>query len=136
MKRLYVVFGLAVVLVARMAFCSSSVIISEFMALNNSTLKDEDGSYSDWIELYNTTTNTVNLGGWFLSNKSANLTQWSFPATNLAPNRFLIVFASNKNRRVPGAPLHTSFKLSGSGEYLNLVMPDGVTKGSEFDPFP
>lgn len=104
------------------------------MAINNTTLADEDGAYSDWIELYNSGTNAVDLGGWYLSNKSTNLTQWQFPATNLGPSSFLVVFASNKNRKVPGAPLHTNFKLSGSGEYLALVKPDGVTKTSEFAP--
>src|SRR5512133_1570643 len=113
---------------------SPDVHITEFMALNTSTLRDEDKDYSDWIELFNSGTNTVNLGGWYLANSAANLTQWQFPATNLGPNRFLIVFASGKDRRIPGAPLHTSFKLSASGEYLALVMPDGVTKASEFAP--
>ena len=42
---------------------ASPVLISEFMALNNFTLADEDGSYSDWIEVYNSSTNTVNLAG-------------------------------------------------------------------------
>ncbi|HVV74104.1 MAG TPA: lamin tail domain-containing protein, partial [Verrucomicrobiae bacterium] len=85
-------------------------------------------------ELYNNSTNRVDLTGWYLSNKSTNLTQWSFPSTNIGPRGFLVVFASGKNRRVPGAPLHTSFKLSKAGEYLALVMPDGVTKATEFAP--
>jgi hypothetical protein len=110
------------------------VVISEFMAINNTTLTDEDGAYSDWIELYNTSTNTVDLGGWYLADNATNLTHWMFPSTNLGPSQFLVVFASNKNRRVAGAPLHTNFKLSGSGEYLALVLPDGVTKASEFAP--
>src|SRR5438552_3660215 len=113
---------------------AASLIISEFMAQNNATIADEDGAYSDWIEIYNSSTNTVNLSGWYLGNSSANLTQWQFPSTNLGPSRFLIVFASNKNRRIAGAPLHTNFKLSASGEYLALVMPDGVTKATEFAP--
>jgi hypothetical protein len=104
------------------------------MAINNTTLQDEDGSYSDWIELYNSGTNAVDLGGWYLANSPSNLTHWQFPSTNLGPNRFLVVFASNKNRRIAGAPLHTNFKLGGSGEYLALVMPDGMTKASEFAP--
>src|SRR6185503_8642378 len=103
---------------------AATLMISEFMAQNNSTLPDEDGSFSDWIEIYNPDTNTVNLSGWYLANSAANLTKWQFPSTNLGPNRFLIVFASNKNRAVPGAPLHTNFKLGASGEYLALVMPD------------
>src|SRR5688572_13834536 len=82
------------------------VIISEFMASNSKTLADENGDFSDWIEIYNAGTNTVNLNGWLLADRN---NQWSFPATNLPPNSFLIVFASNKNRRVPGRPLHTNF---------------------------
>ncbi len=53
----------------------AGVCISEFMAINNVTLADEDGAYSDWIELYNPGTNTVNLGGWYLANSAANLTK-------------------------------------------------------------
>jgi len=127
------VLALGLVL-CRPEVASAGVFISEFMAVNNTVLKDEDGAYSDWIELYNSGSNSVNLAGWYLSNQSTNLTQWRFPSTNLAAHGFLVVFASNKNRAVAGAPLHTSFKLSGSGEYVALVMPDGVTKTSEFAP--
>ena len=109
-------------------------MISEFMAINHTTLADEDGDYSDWVELYNSSASTVNLHGWYLTDRATNLTHWKFPSTNLGPSSFMVVFASNKNRRVAGAPLHTNFKLSGSGEYLALVMPDGVTKATEFAP--
>src|ERR1035437_4443970 len=126
--------GLAAILVASVASADPTVVISELMALNNTTLADEDGTYSDWIELYNSSTNTVDLGGWYLADKATNLTHWMFPSTNLGPSQFLVVFASNKDRRVAGAPLHTNFKLSSSGEYLALVLPDGVTKASEFAP--
>jgi hypothetical protein len=130
MKTYSVILGLLLVLSASEASAAPTVVISEFMAVNNSTLADEDGTYSDWIELYNSSTNTVNLGGWHLADSATNLTHWQFPSTNLGPNRFLVVFASNKDRRISGAPLHTNFKLSGSGEYLALVQPDGVTKAS------
>lgn len=88
----------------------AGVVISEFMALNNSMLADEDGTYADWIEIYNPSINTVNLAGWFLIGNPANLTRWQFPATNLGPRQFLVVFASDQNRQIPGAPLHTDFK--------------------------
>jgi hypothetical protein len=110
------------------------IVISEFMADNQTTLADEDGDYSDWIEVYNTSTNTVNLKGWYLTDNATNLTHWKFPDTNIGPSGFMVVFASNKNRKVVGAPLHTNFKLSKSGDYLALVMPDGVTKATEFGP--
>ena len=113
---------------------SAQLVITEFMASNGSTLKDEDNTYPDWIEIYNRTATNVNVGGWYLTDNAGNLTKWQFPATNLAPNAFMVIFADNKNRRVPGAPLHTSFSLSASGEYLALVKPDGVTRVTEFAP--
>src|SRR5688572_33344163 len=111
---------------------ASQFVITEFMAANSSTITDEDGAYSDWIEIYNTGTNTANIGGWYLTDNDGNLLKWQFPATNMAPHSFMIVWASSKNRRVPGAPLHANFSLGAGGEYLALVEPDGVTIASEF----
>src|SRR6059036_3679416 len=113
---------------------ADDLLITEFMAVNAGPLVDEDGDTSDWIEIHNAGTNTVNLNGWFLTDKSSDLTQWSFPGTNLSPNGYLIVFASGKDRRVPGAPLHTGFQLKSSGEYLGLVRRDGTNIVSYFAP--
>src|ERR1700744_1565772 len=103
----------------------AQVRLSEFMASNASTLTDEDGDYSDWIEIQNTSGTNVSLLNWALSDSAGNPGKWRFPATNLPPKSFLIVFADDKNRVTPGAPLHTNFKLSGGGEYLALFAPDG-----------
>src|SRR5262245_45300197 len=118
------------------AVCSAAetVTISEFLASNTSGLKDEDGEYSDWIEIFNSGTTNVNMDGWYLTDAPGNLTKWRFPATNIGPSRFLIVFASGKNRSIPGAPLHANFALSANGEYLALVKPDGLTIATEFAP--
>lgn len=113
---------------------ASPVVISEFMAANSSMLADEEGEFSDWIELHNVSTSNVSLLNWSLTDNAGDLAQWRFPATNLPPGGFLVVFASEKNRRIPGAPLHTDFKLNASGDYLALVEADGVTIASEFSP--
>ncbi len=113
---------------------AQSVVISEFLAINNGGLRDEDGDSSDWIELLNTGTTNVNLNGWCLTDSAANLTKWRFPSTNIPPGGFLIVFASGKNRAVAGAPLHANFSLSSGGEYLALVQSNGVTIASQFSP--
>jgi len=113
---------------------AEQVVISEFLASNTSGLRDEDNTYPDWIELQNKDATPVNLDGWFLTDAAGNLTKWRIPATNIAANGFLVIFASGKDRKVPGAPLHTSFVLSASGEYLALVKPDGVTIASQFSP--
>ncbi len=113
---------------------ASPVVISEFMAKNATSLKDEDGDPSDWIELHNVSNASVDLANWSLSDNAGNLQKWQLPATNIAAQGYLVVFASGKNRGVPGQNLHTSFQLSASGEYLALTMPDGVTIASQFSP--
>lgn len=128
-----VVFLTSIVIPHNKAF-GSDLIISEFMASNTRTLADEDGSYEDWIEIYNKSTNTVDLNGWYLTDSRNDLTKWRFPSTNLTAGGYIVVFASGKDRRVPGARLHTNFKLSNSGEYLALVEPDGRTIATEFSP--
>ncbi|PYM11167.1 MAG: hypothetical protein DME18_14660, partial [Verrucomicrobia bacterium] len=54
---------------------NADVLVSEFMAINNTTLWDQDGQYSDWIEIYNSGADTVSLDGWFLTDDSAELTK-------------------------------------------------------------
>ncbi len=127
-----------IVAIAMLLFSSSFLraqpIISEFMAVNSATLADGDGAYSDWIEVHNPEGLPIDLTGWYLTDSATNLTKWQFPATVLPAGGYLIVFASNKNRAVAGAELHTNFALSAGGEYLALVRPDGVSVASEYAP--
>ena len=109
-------------------------VISEFMAANDTTLRDADGEYPDWIEIFNPDSTNIALNGWYLTDDSGQLDKWSFPATTLEAGTFLIVFASGKDRRVAGEELHTDFKLSSRGEYLALVRPDGANVASSFAP--
>lgn len=109
-------------------------IISEFLASNDSEYADEDGEYSDWIEIHNPDPVAVDMAGWHLTDNAGNLDKWTFPSVSIPANGYLVVFASNKDRA--GSELHTNFKLSSGGEYLALVKPDGVTRASEFNPFP
>src|SRR4051812_21948698 len=71
----------------------SSVSISEFLADNRRTLRDNEGDYSGWIELANSGPDPVDLAGWSLSNSPTNLTKWRFPAVGLLPGSSLVVFA-------------------------------------------
>ena len=118
-------------------------VISEFMAINTSKPPlsrgerlDEDGQSSDWIEIHNPAETAVNLEGRYLTDDADDLTKWELPALTLSSGGFLIVFASGKDRDDPGAELHTNFKLSGAGEFLALVEPDGVTIAYGYDEYP
>lgn len=109
-------------------------VISEFMAANTTNLADSDGQYSDWIELHNPDTVAVNLAGWYLTDDAKELDKWQFPAVTIPPGGYLIVFASDKNRKDPTRELHTNFEIEASGEFLGLVMPDGRTIVSQYGP--
>src|SRR5262249_40557339 len=107
--------------------------INEFMADNQTGIRDKDGTYQDWIEIYNGSSLAVNLDGCYLTDTKTKLDTWRFPAYSMDPNSYLIVWASNKNRTNATA-LHTNFKLDANGEYLALVAPDGTNVISAFDP--
>src|SRR5262245_55020352 len=81
---------------------AGNVFISEFVADNTTTLQDQDGAYSDWVELHNPTGAAVNLDGYYLTDNSSNLTKWRIPAVTIPVNGNMVIFASNKDRAVPG----------------------------------
>jgi hypothetical protein len=116
------------------AFSLGAPIITEFMAANDSVLADEDGDYSDWIEITNPDSVPVSLAGYHLTDTPANPRKWTFPAVTLDPGSALVVFASGKNRTDPPGRLHTNFQLSSGGDYLALAGPDGETVISAFAP--
>src|SRR2546425_4181134 len=105
----------------------TQVVISEFLANNTVGIRDEDGTHSDWLELFNRGVIQASLDGWFLTDNPTNLTKWQFPSgmPALQPNNYLLVWASGNDRTNPLAPLHANFKLtSTNGGYLGLVDPN------------
>jgi len=112
----------------------AQLYITELMAINDSTIADEDGEFSDWLEIHNAGLVAANVGGWYLTDDDSDLARWQLPAEVIGPGGYLLVFASSKDRAVAGSELHTSFKLSGAGEYLALVRGDGSTIEHEYAP--
>ena len=92
------------------------VLISEFLAINDGVIEDEDTDNSDFIELHNAGTSTVDLDGWALTDDPADLFRWLFPPLDLPPGGYLLVFASEKDRRDPASELHTNFRLLSTGD--------------------
>ncbi len=102
---------------------NAPVVVNELMAQNNSTAVDQDGSYEDWIELFNTTGEAVDLGGGWLSDNSSDPHKWQFPSgLNVPANGYLIIWADDD---LNDGSDHASFKLSADGEEVLLTGPDG-----------
>ena len=113
---------------------SVALQISQFVADNKSTAKDQDGAASDWLEVYNPTAAPVSLQGWSLTtNATSTAGAWKFPNYLLDAGERLVVFASGKNRTAVTNELHTSFSLKKADGYLALLDPSG-TPASEFGP--
>ena len=79
-------------------FCQT-VQLNEIVASNSSTLFDEDGDTPDWIEIHNPTETPIDLFDFSISDDPNDLSKWLFPSINIGANEFLIVFASDKNRK-------------------------------------
>jgi len=93
------------------------VVINEFLAVNQNDTVDENGAHEDWIELYNATSNPLNLFGLYLSDTYANLTKFSFPENSvIQPNAYFMIWADEDNTTT--GDLHCNFKLSSNGEAL------------------
>jgi len=104
---------------------TQNIVINEVVSSNSLVNTDEDGSYEDWIELYNSGTESVNLNGYGLSDNN-NLFKWVFPNKTIAAGDYLLVWCSNKNRTNPELPLHTNFAISAAGETITLTHPLGT----------
>ena len=113
---------------------AQDLLITEFMAKNDSAFTNQTGNFYDWIEIHNPAVSNVELNGWFLTDKTNDLQKWEFPATNIPPNFYMIVFASGNDKKIPGEELHTNFKLTGAGEFLALIKPDGITISHAYSP--
>lgn len=69
------------------------------MASNSTVLSDEDGDFEDWIEIFNKDTKAVNLSGFGLSDDEKQPLQWKFPNVTLEPGKYLLIWASGKDRK-------------------------------------
>lgn len=112
------------------------VVISEFMASNSNSLKNDKGEYSDWVELCNAGDSSVNLSGWSISDDKEDPEKWIFPDLVIEPGEFIIIYASDLDIRKSEEPLHLNFKLKASGEYLGLFDNEGLVQHEYSPSFP
>ena len=96
--------------------------INEFMASNSSTLEDDSGAFSDWIELFNDSDEVVDMTGWTITDDLEEPDKGILPERTLQPGAFLVLFADGDSGN---GPLHLGFSLSADGEALGIFDPDG-----------
>ncbi len=99
------------------------ILINEFLASNQTANKDPQfRELSDWVELYNTAAEAVDLSGYYVTDNLDEPEKWRIPDGTVIPGGgFLVLWADGRD-----TGLHMSFKLDRGGEQLGLYTPEGV----------
>ena len=101
----------------------SGLVISEVMASNQTALPDENGEFSDWVEIWNGSDHEIDMYNVGLSDDELTI-KFLFPKMTLQPDERVLVYCDKTNQAVAGKPLHAKFGLSSSGETIVLFDPD------------
>ena len=106
---------------------AGSVRITEIMSSNASSIQDDTGAYSDWIEITNVSGSDVNLKGWKLAkDASLMLKYFEFPSHVLKSGERVLVFCTSTTRDIYGYTYHAPFKISSSGDTIILFSSVGT----------
>lgn len=101
--------------------------LNEFLVWNTDDFEDDFGHKSGWIELFNSSYGTVNIGGCYLTNDPENLTKYIIPKgdalTQIKPRQHVLFWADKNPFR---GTFHINFSLDESEEIL-FVASDGRT---------
>lgn len=104
-------------------------VINEVMVLNENSFMDDFGQRNGWIEIYNNTARTQDLGGRYLTNDRNNPKKYPIPRgdvlTKIPPHQHALFWADNEPFN---GTFHVSFKLDPDKEnYIALYDNDGKT---------
>lgn len=82
--------------------CVNACVRFNEAVASNSSLDDEDGDSPDWFELYNTTSEAIDLSGWTLSDDNDEPNMWTLPSLTLEAGGYLKIWASDKDKKNTG----------------------------------
>ena len=104
-------------------------VINEVMVVNEESYMDDFGQRSGWIEIYNNTAKTQDLGGRYLTNDRNNPKKYPIPRgdvlTKIPPHQHALFWADDEPFN---GTFHVSFKLDPTKEnYIALYENDGRT---------
>lgn len=125
---------------AQYAVTPGLLLINEVVPSPRSGLRDEDGDFSDWVELWNLSDEAIPLSSFALSDDPLKPVKWTFPKDAVIPaNGYYIIFCSGKDKveeatRYP----HTNFSINNgeetillstlAGELVDRVVVSGVER--------
>jgi len=118
----------------KLPFVGGPVMFTEVDPVNVD-FKDHEGDDAGWVELFNTSADTVNLSGMYLTDLQEEPFKWKFGDVKMAPNSFLVIFLSGKNYLDYVMP-HDSIDMIGSGCWTWTDAESDPPGYSYADPLP
>ena len=94
--------------------------ISELMSANRSFVKGPYGSTWDWVELYNGSSENMNLKDYTFSKNPDDLNAYPLPDKTLAPGQYCVILLSDKSDSYPKGYARLPMNLSADGESVYL----------------
>ena len=102
------------------------LFINEFLASNQNNKVDPDyGQYVDWIEIFNSGSENIDMEGWYLTDDINDPFKWQIPDNTIIQSHdHLLIWADGMDQSATAQ--HSNFKLSAQGEIIGLYNPEGA----------
>ena len=102
---------------------SGAVVVNEFVA-SGSSLVNEYGNTTDWVELYNTGDSAVNFANtnYYITDDSTQPDKFVINKLTIPGKGFLVLFCDDSATVL--TQIHTNFSLSKNGEFIGLYKKD------------
>jgi hypothetical protein len=109
--------------------------VNEVLLFNGSINTDEQGEYDSWVEIYNASPNSIDMGGMYLTDDYNNPAKWQIPADTVINSGQWILFWADAEPN--DGPLHTNFSLNSEGGFVGLYTSgSGNIDYLNYDPIP
>ena len=123
--------GFILLMVIGNFYCANAQLrINELLAANISANFNAAYNYTDWIELYNASYNSINLTNYTLSNDPSDPQKfriWS--EIIIEPGEYFIISLDKRNY-IYEVYVHTNFALDTDGDFIGLYGPSGAVVDS------
>ena len=95
----------------------SQLVLNEMMPFNGTTLSDQFNEYPDWLEVYNSGTETEYLSNYWLSDDRIITKKWQLPSAALPADDYMVYFASGRDITTEISYWHTVADLADEWRY-------------------
>jgi len=113
---------LAAVICRITAPAKKSIVLNEICSSNFTLIKDDNGRYADYIELYNAAADEVSLEGYFLSDDRNRLWKYPLDPVTVPAGGYYIIWLDGMDDLSTG---RSGFGISAHGEEIFLSRQEG-----------